>query len=77
MGGAKKQLTSLLCFDIAWSIKDQSIPMVELPSWRLNIQKVLDSISNVGWTKAGNYSKTCLKQPLKKTKSCFPRRIIA
>ena len=54
MGGAKKQLTSLLCFDIAWSIKDQSIPMVELPSWRLNIQKVLDSISNVDWTKAGN-----------------------
>ena len=53
MNGVKKQLNSLLCFDIAWSLKDQSLPVLEIPTWRLKFQNVLDSVESLGWVKQG------------------------
>ena len=55
MIGAKKQLNSLLCFDIAWSLKDDTVPQVELPTWKLDIQHVLDSVNSLNWDKHGNH----------------------
>ena len=53
MIGAKKQLNSLLCFDIAWSLKDNNTPIVELPTWKLDVQHVLDSVGSLDWEKQG------------------------
>lgn len=62
MGCAKKQLNSLLCFDIAWSVKDHSLPTLALPSWRLNIQDILDCVGSLEWTKDGVTSKNAANQ---------------
>ena len=53
MSGTKKQLNSLLCFDIVWSVKDHSIPVLDLPTWRLDVQHVIDCIGSLKWLKEG------------------------
>ena len=53
MIGARKQLNSLLCFDIAWSLKEDTVPEVDLPTWTLDIQHVLDSVNNLQWDRQG------------------------
>lgn len=62
MTGAKKQLNSLLCFDIAWSVKDHSLPTSDLPMWRLDVQEVLDCVGSLDWVKEGSKMRTVASQ---------------
>ena len=53
MKDVRSQLNKMLCFDISWSIQEQMMPEVTMPTWELDTQPVIDSVHTLHWKHTG------------------------